>query len=186
MKDILRLFIAISFPEDIKLDLFNLTEVLKKNSSRGHFTSRENFHLTLAFIGETKDREQVMQVIDNAVDKGRIREFLLEFGGFGRFKGRDGDIFWVGVKKNPILSELNNELVRALKTLEFKVDDKEFKPHLTLGRGIVLKNGYTIKDFEQIIPFMSMGVKEIGLMKSERINGRLVYTEIYNKSLLAI
>ncbi|WMJ87314.1 RNA 2',3'-cyclic phosphodiesterase [Anaerocolumna sp. MB42-C2] len=186
MKELLRLFIAINFSEDIKSNLFHLTEVLKKNSSGGHFTARENFHLTLAFIGETKDREQVIQAIDNAVDKGRISEFLLKFGGFGRFKGRDGDIFWVGVEKNPILTELNNELVRALKTFEFKVDDKEFKPHLTLGRGIKLKNGYIAKDFEQIIPLMSMEVKEIKLMKSERMNGRLVYTEIYNKSLLVI
>ncbi|QHQ63049.1 RNA 2',3'-cyclic phosphodiesterase [Anaerocolumna sedimenticola] len=184
MKDLLRLFIAINFSDDIKLNLFQLTEILKKNTSRGHFTARENFHLTLAFIGETKDKEHVIEAIDNAVEKGKIHAFQLEFGGFGRFKGRDGDIFWVGVKKHPVLTESNNELIRELKTFEFKVDDKEFKPHLTLGRGIVLKNGYTIKDFEQIIPPMTMTVKEIGLMKSERINGRLVYTEVYHKNLL--
>lgn len=183
MKGIMRLFIAINFTEDIKERLFELTQELKRNTVKGHFTQRDNFHLTLAFIGETKDSEHAIQAIDNAVEKGRIMPFLLNVGGFGRFKGRDGDIFWVGVESNRILSDLNCALVRELQKYEFKVDEKEYKPHLTLGREIVLKPGYTVKDFEKVVPAMSMAAGGIGLMKSERIDGRLVYTEIYHKKL---
>ncbi len=183
MKGLMRLFIAINFTEEIKENLYGLTRELKKNISRGHFTRKENFHLTLAFIGETKDFEQVARAVDNAVFNWKIPAFHLNIGGFGRFKGRDGDIFWVGVEKNPVLSELNNALVRELMKFEFKMEDREFKPHLTLGREIVLKEGYTIKDFEKLIPDMSMTVTGIEIMKSERIGGKLVYTEVYHKNL---
>lgn len=183
MKELIRLFIAINFPEDIKTRLSDLTLELKQNTVKGHFTRRDNFHLTLAFIGETKYKEQVIQVIDNAVNSAEIKPFLLNMGGFGRFKGRDGDIFWVGVENNPVLTGLNQALTRELKKNEFKVDDKEFKPHLTLGREIRLKPGFTVKEFETSIPALTLYTKEISLMKSERIDGRLVYTDIYHKGL---
>ncbi len=184
MKKLMRLFIAIQFPDEIKDSLYGLTQELKKNITRGRFTRRENFHLTLAFIGETKDLEHAVQAVDNAVSKGKIPPFRLHFGGFGRFKGRNGDIFWVRVEPNPVLSELNKILVRELKYFEFYVDEKEFKPHLTLGREIVLKKEYAAEDFEKIIPSMSMQVKGIGIMKSERPEGKLVYTEVYHKELM--
>lgn len=183
MKGLMRLFIAVNFNEEIKDNLFRLTQELKKNTTRGHFTHRDNFHLTLAFIGETKDLEHAIMAIENAVEKGRIPQFFLNLGGFGRFKGRDGDIYWVGVEQNQVLSELNDFIVRELRTYEFKVDDKEFKPHLTLGREIVLKQGYVINEFAKLIPAMTMLVSEIGLMKSERIDGKLVYTKVYYKNL---
>ncbi len=180
----MRLFIAIDFTDEIKISLYGLTQELKIHTSQGHFTHKENFHLTLAFIGETKDFDHVIQAIDNAVLKGKISPFYLNVGGFGRFKGRAGDIFWVGVEQNTVLTELNNALVRELKKFEFKIEDKEFKPHLTLGREIVLKNGYAVKDFEKLIPVMSLPVDGIELMKSERIDGKLVYTEVYHRSFM--
>ena len=174
MKELIRLFIAIKFPEEIKTRLSDLTLELKQNTVKGHFTRKDNFHLTLAFIGETKYKEQVIQVMDNAVENAKIKPFVLNMGGFGRFKGRDGDIFWVGVENNPVLTGLNQALTRELKKYEFKVDDKEFKAHLTLGREIQLKPGFTVKEFEKSIPALTLNTKGISLMKSERIDGRLV------------
>lgn len=183
MKERIRLFIAINFPDDIKNRLSDLTQELKQNTVKGHFTRRENFHLTLAFIGETKYKDQVIQAMDNAVDKAEVKPFVLNMGGFGRFKGREGDIFWVGVENNPVLTGLNQALNRELMRYEFKVEDKEFKPHLTLGREIRLKPGLTVKKFEESIPALTLYTEGISLMKSERIEGRLVYTEIYYKGI---
>lgn len=183
MKNFLRLFIAVDFTDDIKDRLFKLTKELKENTVTGHFTKRDNFHLTLAFIGETKEKEQVIQAMKNAVDKSRIEPFYLNIEGFGRFRGRNGDIFWTGVKESQDLLFLNKYLVRELQKFEFKMEERKFKPHLTLGREIKLKSGYTVQDFETLIPAMEMYVKNISLMKSERIDGRLVYTEVYRKVL---
>ncbi|MFU0827403.1 MAG: RNA 2',3'-cyclic phosphodiesterase [Lachnoclostridium sp.] len=182
-EELLRLFIAINFPDDIKLRLSQLTDELKKNTVRGCFTRKDNFHLTLAFIGETRHKEEVIKAMDYGVEMAETEPFDLNIGGFGRFKGRDGDIFWVGVENNPALSGLYEALKKELKKYEFKVDEKQFKPHLTLGRQVRLKPGYTINDFEKQIPSLTVHTKGISLMKSERIEGRLVYTELYYKNL---
>lgn len=184
MKELLRLFIAVNFPDDIKYHLYELTNELKKNTVKGRFTRKDNFHLTLAFIGETKQKDKVIQAMDQTVENAGIEAFVLNIGGFGRFRGRDGDIFWVGVEKNPVLSYLAEALKQELIKYEFKVDEKEFKPHLTLGREVRLKPGYRVEDFEKIIPSMTLYTEGISLMKSERIDGKLVYTEIYHKRLL--
>ncbi|WFR59382.1 RNA 2',3'-cyclic phosphodiesterase [Anaerocolumna sp. AGMB13025] len=184
MKELMRLFIAINFNEKIKTNLYELTQELKGNITHGHVTHKDNFHLTLVFIGETKDYEHARQAMEQAVSSREIPSFLLNFGGFGRFKGRSGDIYWVGVEPNPVLTELNQVLVKELRKFEFYIEEREYKPHLTLGRDIKLKQGFSVNDFEKLVPEMSMSVREIGLMKSERINGKLVYTEIYKKNLM--
>ena len=55
----MRLFIAINFNDYIKNELCSVMENLKKYTLRGRFTSRENLHLTIVFIGETNKVEAV-------------------------------------------------------------------------------------------------------------------------------
>jgi 2'-5' RNA ligase len=184
MKELMRLFIAINFNEEIKSNLYELTQTLKENLTQGHVTHKDNFHLTLVFIGETKDLENAQQAMEQVVSNSKIPAFQLNLKGFGKFKGRTGDIFWVGVTQNPVLTELNHALVKELRRFEFDIEEKEYKPHLTLGRDIKLKKDYSVNDFEKLVKEQSMSVREIGLMKSERINGKLVYTEIYKKNLM--
>jgi 2'-5' RNA ligase len=61
----------------------------------------------------------------------------------------------------------------------FKIDDKKFSPHITLGREILLKDN-SVWDFKINA---AEKVNKISLMKSERINGKLVYTEVFAKQL---
>ncbi len=57
------------------------------------------------------------------------------------------------------------------------LENRKFTAHLTLGREI---RGYDkIKD--SAVPSLEGEVKELSLMKSERINGVLKYTPIYIK-----
>ncbi|MDF2587145.1 MAG: hypothetical protein K0S41_986, partial [Anaerocolumna sp.] len=67
MDKLLRLFIAVDFGVDVKNRLYQVIQDFKKHTERGSFTHKENLHLTLAFIGETKDLERVKQAMDNAV-----------------------------------------------------------------------------------------------------------------------
>ncbi|MEF2562283.1 MAG: hypothetical protein UI647_05790, partial [Negativibacillus sp.] len=53
-----------------------------------------------------------------------------------------------------------------------------FAAHLTLGREVLLEEGFNLKTFSNALPTMQMPVERVSLMKSERINGRLVYTEV--------
>lgn len=171
----MRLFIAINFPEDIKTKLYNIAANLKDESRYGNFSRRENLHLTLVFIGETPRFSDVVDVMK----KTSFESFDIELSSLGKFKRNGGDIYWIGVKKSAVLLRIASELSNNLKAAGFKIDVREFKPHLTLGREVVMYDGFNMSKFSDTIEPMLVNVPYISLMKSERISGRLTYTEIY-------
>lgn len=180
----MRLFIAILFDNRIKNILYETVESLKNQSMKGTFTAKENLHLTLNFIGETERVTQVQEAMRAAVDKIGGKSFRLHIGGFGKFKRKEGDIYWIGVKREENLWKLQKSLVKELKEAGFyDIDDMEYTPHLTLGRRVRVKEAFHPLEFEKNIPSMEMEVNGISLMKSERIHGKLVYTEIYHIGL---
>ncbi len=166
----MRLFIAVNFSDEIKNSLLRYIDDLKKASLSGNFTRKENLHLTLAFIGETSRVSAVKACIDSVP----FEAFPLSLYGSGRF----GDLWWVGIKKEPRLSVLAEDLCESLREKGFKIEKRAFKPHITAARE--LKTDGEIRSRE--VTAASMTVKRISLMKSERINGRLVYTEIYGRN----
>lgn len=179
----MRLFTAITFSEEIKTSLFHMIEELQNSTSHGTFTTRENLHLTLNFIGETKRLDNVTQAMNQAVRKANAHSFPITIRGFGRFKRREGDIYWIGIEEERTLWRLQKELVKELDLEGFPIDDRDFKPHLTLGRKVTVGEKFSMKLFEDAIIPMSMEVQKISLMKSERIEGKLTYTEIYHVDL---
>ena len=51
----MRLFIAIMLSDDMKKAVTGTMHELKKADVRGSYVPAQNLHVTLAFIGETKD-----------------------------------------------------------------------------------------------------------------------------------
>jgi 2'-5' RNA ligase len=180
----MRLFTAILFNKEIMDSLYDSVERLRSSAKSGTFTTKENLHLTVNFIGETKRLMEVQQAMKLAVEKTKVGSFALSIGGFGKFKRKEGDIYWIGVEKEPSLWRLQKELVKELKEIGFfDVDDKDYKPHLTLGRRVIVHEEFNESKFELGITSMQMEVARLSLMKSERIQGKLVYTEIYHIGL---
>jgi len=180
----MRLFIAITLEENIKDSLYEMMEVWKSNFDHGSFTEKENLHVTVNFIGETKRLEEVKKAMDRAVKETHAAQFILSIRGLGTFKRREGDICWIGIEKDTILWKLQKELVKQLKEAGFyDVDDKEYKPHLTLGRRVKGNEEFQPEIQETWKEPLQMRVSKISLMKSERIQGKLTYTEIYHIQL---
>lgn len=175
----MRLFIAINFNEKLKSDLYSIINRLEKFSESGNFTRWENLHLTLHFIGETSN----IKAIKSAMEKVDLSAFPINFKGLGKFKRNVGDIYWIGAEKSPELENLHKILYDALLEKGFSLESGKFKPHLTLGRKVRLKENFNKPEFEKTFPQMVYNVTRISLMKSERINGKLTYTEIYGKNL---
>lgn len=180
----MRLFTAITFSGEMKTTLYHMVEKLRSYSIDGSFTERDNLHLTVNFIGETDRLEFVKSAMQQAVRKANTEEFLLTIGGFGRFKRKEGDICWIGVEEERNLWRLQKELVSELKEEGFfDIDGHEYKPHLTLGRRVILGDNFTEKMMEESLAPTRAEVSKISLMKSERVQGKLVYTEIYHVEL---
>ena len=171
----MRLFIAITLDESSKDILCKKISEMKKKSSYGVFTHRDNLHLTLVFLGEVNRIE--LPKIKVSMNKITALPFDLKISGLGRFKRSGGDIWWAGIADNDVLSEIFAGLITDLSAYRYNLESCEFKPHLTLGRQVVLNTAVT--------PMASFDIRvsSIDLMKSERINGVLTYTKIFTKKL---
>lgn len=173
----MRLFIAIKFNKETIAHITSVQDKLK-DDSHGSYTRPENIHLTLVFLGEIpQDR---VENIKQAMNQISIPKLNIVFSNIGYFKRNDGDIWWVGLKRNDTLSKLQKDLSSTLIEYGFNIEKRAFKPHITLGRRIRLnksmdKNSLLDASFKA-------EVSSISLMKSERIHGRLTYTEIYRCS----
>ena len=169
----MRLFIAINFDDETKARLLQCQESLRQVSAGGNFTRPENLHLTLVFLGETLPGR--VRDIQRVMDCAPAGPFALQFEGMGKF----GDTWWVGIRQDPALAGLYNHLSQGLKSAGFPIESRPFKPHLTLAREVILRPGASPEKPESF----TAQAAAIHLMKSERINGRLTYTSIFEKQL---
>ena len=164
----MRLFIAILFEENIINALTQFQDNLKAKGVKGNYSRRENLHITLAFIGEYGNLDEVM----DAIEQVDFKPFDIRLEGVGHF----GDLFWVGIEDNPELKGYVKRLRRALSDNGIPFDRKKFSPHITLIRKAVSADGRAIPVVDA--PNGEMRVARISLMKSERGKNGMVYTEV--------
>lgn len=177
----MRTFIAINFNQDVKNRLLSIEKSLKSMSEKGRFTSRDNLHMTLIFLGEiAEDRVKLAQL---CVKNITAPKFLMVVNRLGRFKRPDGDIYWVGIETNTILSSIYNQLYNNLSSYDFYIKDSEYVPHLTLARDYVIKDEEALKKYKEEFEKINIQVESIQLMKSEMIDNKLTYTVLYTKDL---
>ena len=93
----LRLFVGIEFPPELKLHL----SMLETGIAGAKWVDAGNFHLTLRFIGEVD--EGVAADIDEALARVKARRFTLQLAGTGVFGGGKPRALWVGVERSPEL-----------------------------------------------------------------------------------
>jgi len=173
------LFIAINFPAEIKAAIAKIRDSLKESALRGNFTFDENLHLTLVFLGEcdTRQTDAVKAVINDTI----FPEFTLILEKVGYFKRDGGNTWWIGLKENKSLSDLQADLSARLKQKGFMLENRKYTPHVTIGRQIKMRSGFIPPE----VPQVAFNVSSIELMKSEHINGKLVYTPLYSKTNLS-
>lgn len=167
----MRLFIAIRLNKEMKDALIDAQNQMYEGGIRGNFSSEENLHLTLAFIGEYPDPDKVMDALETVA----FTPFKLYLEGFGNFD----DLWWAGIEDSPALEAVVRRIRRALANAQIPYDKKAFRPHITLVRKAKLEFGMPEVDIDPV----RMEVYSISLMRSDRGKNGMIYTEI--GSLLA-
>ena len=130
-----RTFIAIKIKASGNLaDFFSMLHDELKHSSI-KWVDVHNLHLTLAFLGDTTE----MQVTQVSSALGRVAELQQSFDfsvqGFGYFGGRQAPrVLWLGVRGGDPLKAIHAKLWEELSALGFIAEERDFSPHLTLGR----------------------------------------------------
>ena len=160
----MRLFIAIRLSDAMKGSLIHTQNALYDRGVRGNYTSEENLHLTLAFIGEYPDFEPVL----DALSAVSFRPFELRLEGMGRF----GDLWWAGMSDSAPLTAVVRRVRRALAENNIPFDKKRFTPHITLIRKAA-------GEMPGLAPGpVAMTVDTISLMRSDRGRNGMIYTEL--------
>ena len=159
----MRLFVAIQLTDEMRSSVTGTMHSLKRAGVKGSYVPTQNLHLTLAFIGETKEAEDVKTALQTV----SVKPFRLSFSEMGTF----GDLLWVGIKGNQGLNKLARDVRAALDEAGIPYDRKKFVPHITIIRRMAGK-------WKQVpAPKGEMMVKSISLMKSVEKDGRRVYIE---------
>lgn len=174
----MRLFIAIKLDGKTKAGISQIIKQLRPHALRGRFTPVENLHLTLLFIGETNRVSDIKEAMEGL----RTPAFEMVVGGLGRFPRSGGDVYWLGVEADRLV-QIHRQLRESLVEKGFKLESRAYKPHLTLGRELVFPRELDILSLVPQEESLEMPVGTISLMRSERINSRMKYTEVYSVCL---
>ena len=124
----LRLFVGIEFPPELKLRL----SLLCTGVPGAKWVDAGNFHLTLRFIGEI-DESRAADV-DEALAQVQARRFALRLAGTGVFGGDRPHALWVGAERDPDLLRLRDKIEQMLIRTGLAPERRKFAPHVTLAR----------------------------------------------------
>ena len=131
----LRCFIAIAIPEQIKKEIGDLIDILRKHDADIKWLIPENLHLTLKFLGNTPDG-LLPAIKESLLSIATLYEpFYIKIYSTGVFPNKKYPrVIWTGIEDSEILKKLNRDIEHFMSLLGYKKENKEYKAHLTLGR----------------------------------------------------
>lgn len=183
-----RLFIAAKLPlNDRTLDKIDFIHD-KLRYEKIKWVEPRNMHLTLKFLGDTD--EQIIPEIKQSLGKiaAQIPENTVKITGLGVFPNPFRPrVLWMGFEYEQALEELYGLIEAEMEKLGYEREERDFKPHLTLGRIKFLKNR---KDLQFLLDkfkdteFQSLTINEIILYESQLFPTGPVYYELAKYKLL--
>jgi RNA 2',3'-cyclic 3'-phosphodiesterase len=176
MSALRRAFLAIVPPPEV-LDAVDLL-LERSKSSRFVWTKREQWHVTMQFVGRVNDSDALVTALAPAV--GAFRRIPLRLRGGGAFSApKKARVFWLGVENEDSLFDLHAEMMAAAGTFVSGRDRVAFRAHLTLAR---LKRVTDLTPDVDALSGVAVGPQwtatEVLLFESETRRTGAVYSEI--------
>ncbi|MDP8217035.1 MAG: RNA 2',3'-cyclic phosphodiesterase [Candidatus Kaelpia imicola] len=167
----LRTFIAIEIDDETRNRISKIQNSFKKSGAEIRFVAPNNIHITLIFIGniEITKVNEMKKVLQNPISDIRIFKILpKDIGCFPNAK--NPRILWIGIKDGvERLIELNKKIKLLLKNCKITTDNREYHPHMTIGRIRPSKDISTLETTLLNFPeqrFQQIDVDRISLIKS--------------------
>ena len=164
----MRLFIAIQLNQKMKQLVSDVQDTFRWQQVKGNYTPEENLHITLAFIGEYGDPDEILELMQ----KVSFKSFSITMDKVGCFD----ELWWTGLEESSELEALVKNIRHVLADAGIPYDKKKFKAHVTFLRKPVYANGIRISHMS--IDPASMQVSRISLMRSTRGKNGMIYTEL--------
>ena len=124
----MRLFTGLELPPDIALD-FNF---MQGGIMGARWIDRENFHITLRFIGDIDDAAG--RDVADALNEADLRPFTISIKGIDVFGGNKPHAIIARIEENPELIRLQAAQERICQSLGLESEGRKFIPHVTLAR----------------------------------------------------
>jgi 2'-5' RNA ligase len=136
-----RTFIAIKIPISNKTqELLNRLKI-DFEDEKIKWIEDNNIHITLFFLGNTEEGK--INEISAELTKifKRVKSFDILCKGLGVFRSVfNPKALWVGIEKSKALDQMYLAIQKAMSSHGFVLENKEFKPHITIGRAKFIKD----------------------------------------------
>ncbi len=152
----MRTFIGIDLPIEIKENLKELIEKLKK-IKEAKPVKVENLHITLKFLGEIEEEkiEKIKEKLE--ICAKNFNSANVEIKGIGVFPSEKRlRVLWVGTEDNGYLKKLNNKIEEAMEEFGFE-REREFVSHITIARFKSIPNLNLIREILEKYNSFSFG-----------------------------
>ena len=167
----MRLFIAINFPDAMRLRLWHEAAPLRDAGYPVKWVAADNIHLTVKFLGEV-DESRAGAIKDGLRRAaGDTKTFAVPVGQFGAFpSAKRPRVLWVGCETQPVLGLWADAVEQERSQLGFEPEGRAFRPHVTIGR--VRREARPAelkgleKDLERLEFFEEPQIASVDLMRS--------------------
>ena len=127
----MRVFVALNLPQKTKDNLERSATEFKALSTGGNFIPKDNYHLTLHFLGEVAPSD--LTFVQSAMDG--VRDLPAPELAVNQFTIlRASDIVCAKLRQSQALTTLHDELGRRLEQHGFVVEHRAYRPHVTMIR----------------------------------------------------
>jgi 2'-5' RNA ligase len=165
-----RIFFAVKIEPDNYLTEVVRTFKLSLNDEKIKWTVPDNYHITLAFLGDTE--EEKIEMLGDLAEEccAGSGEFDFFLRGAGVFRSpKEPRVIWVGIQESEKLIQLAELVNSAVKKSGIIIEEKSFRPHLTIGR---LKKLQSLEIFKSLLKkyedteIQNISVTEVVLFES--------------------
>ena len=127
----MRLFVALDIDQSIREKIDRFIEGVREFARDVRWVRSESLHVTLKFIGERPDVEEIR----SALSLVHLEPMEMVFRSHGFFPTpKSARVFWIGIDSGAALSGLAKTVDEALIPLGIAKETHAFSPHLTLAR----------------------------------------------------
>lgn len=135
-----KIFIGIEIPEEVKKQLWGVSESLQKFGYPVGWVAKEKFHLTLIYLGYLREEklDKVVKIMQEEIPKSRSLNIkLCNIEGFPNAK--NPRVITMSLESRNAqgtsdLEKIYKDLKNILLKNDFKIEERDFSGHVTLGR----------------------------------------------------
>lgn len=176
----MRIFVAVKLPQKTRDNLKRSADQFSQFALSGSFVPKENYHITLHFLGEVapSDLIYVQSAMDSVKDLPAPRLAAQQFVTL-----RGSDVVAAKFRKSAELAELHERLGSKLEQNGFNVEHRAYRPHVTLLRKPSFSLPFSEVTKNVDVYNMPFFAEEIVLYESIFEKGGVRYEDLYKITL---